>query len=173
MDKTRELIKAIQNEAYSYNTSSDLDRIIDSIGDAKFVLLGEASHGTSEFYTVRTELSKKLIEQKGFNCIAVEGDWPSCFNVNRYVKGYEQMSSHEALQDFNRWPTWMWANEEIRHLTEWLHDFNQCTDRRSQKAGFYGIDVYSLWESMEEIIKLLEKNGSTELEAAKKAFACF
>ncbi|WP_394138106.1 erythromycin esterase family protein [Cytobacillus oceanisediminis] len=173
MDKTRELIKAIQNEAYSYNTSSDLDRIIDSIGDAKFVLLGEASHGTSEFYTVRTELSKKLIEQKGFNCIAVEGDWPSCFNVNRYVKGYEQMSSHEALQDFNRWPTWMWANEEIRHLTEWLHDFNQRTDRRSQKAGFYGIDVYSLWESMEEIIKLLEKNGSTELEAAKKAFACF
>ncbi|MBT2689494.1 erythromycin esterase family protein [Bacillus sp. ISL-47] len=167
------LINAIQNEAYSYIASSDLDRVIDAIGDAKFVLLGEASHGTSEFYTVRTELSKKLIEQKGFNCITVEGDWPSCFNVNRYVKGYEQMSSQRALGDFNRWPTWMWANEEVKLLIEWLHDFNHRTEQQSKMAGFYGIDVYSLWESMEEIIKLLEKNGATELESAINAFSCF
>ena len=89
--------------------------LLEAIGDAKIVLLGEASHGTSEFYTVRAKLSKMLIEQKGFSAIAVEGDWPSAQHVNRHIKGYdeEQKTTTEVLKAFNRWPTWMWANEEI------------------------------------------------------------
>ncbi|WHY36359.1 erythromycin esterase family protein [Cytobacillus firmus] len=173
MNATKRLIAAIQSEAGSLSDPFWFERIIEAAGKAKFVLLGEASHGTSEFYSIRAEISRKLIERKGFNCIAVEGDWPSCFTVNRYVKGYTPMNPLEALKDFNRWPTWMWANEEIKQLITWIHDYNQHIKEQSQMAGFYGIDIYSLWESMDEIIKLLESKGAAELEAAKKAFSCF
>jgi len=152
----------------------DLDPILHAIGDAKYVLLGESSHGTSEFYTIRTELTKKLITEKGFSFIAVEGDWPACQSINRYVKGNDQTTTDpkEILEAFDRWPTWMWANREILGLIEWLKEFNQQTTKK-QKVGFYGLDVYSLWESMDEIIRYLEKTHSTGLEAAKDAFSCF
>lgn len=92
--------------------AADLDPLLDHIGDARFVLLGEATHGTSEFYTWRAELSKRLIREKGFSFIAVEGDWPDCYRVNRYVKGLSGAgeSAEEVLHAFERWPTWMWAN---------------------------------------------------------------
>lgn len=160
MNANQKVISAIQSEAGSLSDPSWFERIIEAAGNAKFVLLGESSHGTSEFYTIRAEISKRLIENKGFNCIAVEGDWPSCFTVNRYVKGYAPMNPLDALKDFNRWPTWMWANEEIKQLITWMHDYNQDLKDQSQMAGFYGIDIYSLWESMDEIIKLLESKGS-------------
>ena len=135
--------------------------ILEAIGDAKIVLLGEASHGTSEFYTVRAKLSPMLIEQKGFSAIAVEGDWPSAQHVNRYIKGYNDRTKEtpEVLQAFGRWPTWMWANKEIAEFIDWLKMHN---DARSpdQKVGFYGIDLYSLWESIEEIIRYLTKYQS-------------
>lgn len=92
MNATKWLIAAIQSEAGSLSDPFWFDRIIEAAGKAKFVLLGEASHGTSEFYSIRAEISRKLIERKGFNFIAVEGDWPSCFTVNRYVKGYAPMN---------------------------------------------------------------------------------
>jgi erythromycin esterase-like protein len=167
-----QIVESIKSESIQYKTNDDLQKIIDAIGDRKYVLLGEASHGTSEFYSIRAELTKKLIEQKGFSIIAVEGDWPSCFEVNRYVKGYENtyQTSKEVLESFNRWPNWMWANEEIAELVDWLKDYNQSN---VNKIGFYGIDVYSLWESMEEIISYLQKTGSGDVEIAKKAFSCF
>lgn len=98
----------------------NLDRMVKAIGDADIVLLGEASHGTSDFYRVRAELSKKLITSKGFNIIGVEGDWPSAYRVNRYVKGMKgaDSSAADALGDFTRWPTWMWANTDIRDFAE-------------------------------------------------------
>ncbi|WP_078549827.1 erythromycin esterase family protein [Litchfieldia alkalitelluris] len=167
------IINDIKQEGIRFNSNEDLQRIVDEIGDRQYVLLGEASHGTSEFYTVRAELSKMLIEQKGFKVIAVEGDWPSCFEVNRYIKGYDhqQQSSEEVLLNgFNRWPTWMWANEEISQLVNWLRDYNQSNDN---KVGLYGIDVYSLWESMGEVIQYLQKTNSPDVEVAKKAFGCF
>ena len=141
IEENKGLITAIQKEAFLLSDSYGLDRIIKAAGEAKFVLLGEASHGTSEFYTIRAEISKRLIEQKGFNCIAVEGDWPSCFTVNKYVKGYARLSPLDALKDFNRWPTWMWANEEIKDLITWLYNHNQLIDKHGLKAGFYGIDI--------------------------------
>ncbi|MEH7077016.1 erythromycin esterase family protein [Neobacillus drentensis] len=168
------MIKAISKYAKPFDTVNDLDPILDAIGDAKYVLLGESSHGTSEFYSLRAELSKRLIKEKGFSFIAVEGDFPSCQSVNQYIKGFNQQTKdvRSVLTSFNRWPTWMWANEEIIGLIEWLKDYNQ-QNKSAQKVGFYGLDVYSLWESMDEIIKYLEKTNSSSLKEAKNAFSCF
>ncbi|MDQ0247482.1 erythromycin esterase-like protein [Bacillus fengqiuensis] len=170
MSNIQSMFQTIKEEAIRFDSYDDLDAIGEAIGEAKYVLLGEASHGTSEFYTVRAELSKKLMKEKGFSFIAVEGDWPSCFSVNRYVKGYDKKSARDALKDFNRWPTWMWANEEVLSFIQWIKDYNQTSGKN---VGFYGIDVYSLWESMEEAVRLLETKGAKEAEAARKAFSCF
>jgi erythromycin esterase-like protein len=170
------LEEAIKNYALPFESDDDFTPILEAIGNAKIVLLGEASHGTSEFYTVRAKLSKLLIEQKGFSAIAVEGDWPSSQHVNRYIKGYGEGKEtvQQVLNAFRRWPTWMWANEEIVELIDWLkiHNDNRSSD---QKVGFYGIDMYSLWESMEEIIRYLTNSNpaGADLELAKKAFSCF
>lgn len=168
-----QLINEIEKNAIPL-TIDRLDLIVEAIGDAEYVLLGEASHGTSEFYTLRAELSKRLIRDKGFSFIAVEGDWPSCFRVNQYIKSYPDSdpTAQEAMQSFQRWPTWMWANRELIPLLNWMKDWNQQRNRDEQ-VGFYGLDVYSLWESMEEVIKYLEKTGSADVEIARKAFSCF
>jgi erythromycin esterase-like protein len=168
------MLKAINKYAKSFETVNDLDPLIAAIGDSKYVLLGESSHGTSEFYTLRAELSKRLIKEKGFSFIAVEGDWPSCQSINRYIKGMNNSSTdiRRVLESFNRWPTWMWANQEIIGLVEWLKDYNQ-QNNSTQKVGFYGLDVYSLWESMDEIIRYLEKTNSSSLKEAKRVFSCF
>jgi erythromycin esterase len=160
--------------SYSLDESTELDPLIKSIGDAKYVLLGEASHGTHEYYTWRTKISQRLIREKGFSFIAVEGDWPDCYRLNRYIKNYPHTggSAQAVLRVFNRWPTWMWANWEIVAFAEWLRNFN--TGRSvEKKIGFYGLDVYSLWESMESIIGYLEKNDPKTLQTAKKALKCF
>lgn len=168
------IVDEIRKRACRLESADDLDVIVQAIGDADIVLLGEASHGTSEFYTLRAELSKRLIIEKGFSFIAVEGDWPSCFSLNRYIKQYSGSAANarEALRDFNRWPTWMWANNEMMNYAEWLNDFNK-NNTTGRKIGFYGIDVYSLWESMDEILSHLKKTGSPELVTAQKAFDCF
>src|ERR687886_2534027 len=131
------------------NTAKDLDALVEDIGDRPVVMLGEASHGTHEYYTWRTAISKRLIQEKGFRFIAVEGDWPDCYKINRYVKGYKDAgnSIKEVLMDFDRWPTWMWANWEVAALAEWLGGHN-ATQPADKKVGFYGLDVYSLWDSM-------------------------
>ncbi len=170
----RKLIAAIKEQSLPLNDES-LDKMIEAVGEARIVMIGEASHGTSEFYTIRAELSKRLIHQKGFNIIAVEGDWPSAQAVNRYVKGYEEegASARDVLiKSFNRWPRWMWANEEVENFTEWLKEQNTSLDK---KVGFYGIDLYSLYESIDEVLNFLSENPKYEvdLEHAKKAFTCF
>jgi erythromycin esterase len=154
-------------------SADDLDPLMDRIGDSRAVMLGEASHGTSEYYTWRARLSKRLIREKGFSFIAVEGDWPDCYRVNRYVKGYEGSGGAiEVLRAFERWPTWMWANWEVAALAEWLREHN--TGRPDeQKAGFYGLDVYSLWESLGALMEYLERTDPQALEAARRAYACF
>lgn len=168
------LEKAVEKFVQPFHSNDDLSPIIKAIGDAKIVMLGEASHGTSEFYTTRAALSKRLIEEKGFTLIAVEGDWPAAQQINRYIKGFEEdgKGAREAVKSFSRWPTWMWANEEIAEFVGWLKAHNA---RSQQKTGFYGIDIYSLWESMEEIIHYLTHThpSSGDLELAKRAFSCF
>lgn len=170
----RKLITAIKEHAHPLNDHG-LDKIIAAIGNAKIVMIGEASHGTSEFYSIRAELSKRLINEKNFNIIAVEGDWPSAQAANRYVKGYgngNTTARNVLINSFDRWPTWMWANEEVEQFTEWLKQKNASLDK---KVGFYGIDLYSLFESIDEVLNFLSKNPQykVDLEHAKKAFTCF
>lgn len=166
------LLEQIKSDAIPFR-EFNATPIVKQVRNAKYVLLGEATHGTSEFYTIRSEISKTLIQEKGFSFIAVEGDWPSCYALNRYVKGYSNESNvYEVLRAFNRWPTWMWANREIAELAEWLKAYN-ATLPMEKRVGFYGMDIYSLWESIDEVIQHLTKAGSPELETAKKVFSCF
>lgn len=162
------------NEHLMLMSSSDLDPLIDDIGNAAYVLLGEASHGTHEYYTWRTAISKRLILEKGYSFIAVEGDWPDCYHINRYVKGYDEAGATaiEVLKKFKRWPTWMWANWEIAALMEWMREYNAGRPA-DKKVGFYGLDVYSLWESMEVMVNYLRKEDPKAAKLAIAAMRCF
>jgi erythromycin esterase-like protein len=173
--KTSQLVEIIKKHACRFNQTSVLQPLIDQAAKAKYVLLGEASHGTSEFYTIRTDITKMLIEDHHFSYIAVEGDWPSCFEVNRYIKGLapEYKNAEDLLKKaFNRWPTWMWANKEMVQLIDWLKEHNENL-KDHKKIGFYGLDVYSLWESLESIIDYLKKIESPNLDRALDAIKCF
>lgn len=152
---------------------NDLDPLLDRIGDARFVLLGEASHGTHEYYLWRARLSRRLIEEKGFRFIAVEGDWPDCYQINRYVQGeLPDLTAEDVCRAFARWPTWMWANWEIVALAEWMRQHNR--DRpEDERAGFYGLDLYSLWESLKAITDYLKEHHPEAVAAAQEAFQCF
>ncbi|MCC2547742.1 erythromycin esterase family protein [Hymenobacter sp. BT175] len=144
-------------------TAQDLDPLLSRLGTARYALLGEASHGTSEFYTWRATLSKRLIQEKGFTMIAVEGDWPALYELNRYVKGNSPATSAaQVLSSFGRWPTWLWANQEVAELAEWLRTYNQ-TQPVARKVGFYGLDLYSLWPSLESI-----RTGFAEADPATR-----
>jgi erythromycin esterase len=168
------LIDAVGEAGSPLRGDADLDPLLERIGDAHVVLLGEASHGTSEFYTWRDRISRRLIEEKGFSFIAVEGDWPDCHAVNRYVKGKGEAraTARDVLHAFERWPTWMWANEEVVALAEWLRQHNRTVDEE-RRVGFYGLDVYSLWDSMSTVIEFLEAVDPGAAARARTAYGCF
>jgi erythromycin esterase-like protein len=168
------LVRAIQERALPLQSDADLDPLLKRIGDARIVLLGEASHGTHEYYTWRDRISRRLITEQGFGFIAVEGDWPDCYTVNLYAKGWDGVgdSAHEVLHAFSRWPTWMWANKEVVHLAEWLREHNaDLPDER--KAGFYGLDVYSMWESIDVVTRYLERVDPQLAARARQSYGCF
>lgn len=171
---SKEAIDSIRKNALPLNNQQDLEPLMKRIGDSRIVMLGEASHGTHEYYTWRAAISKRLIEEKGFTCIAVEGDWPDCYRVNQFIKGHdsETKTVFNVLHEFNRWPTWMWANWEVVAFTDWLQKHNLKATTKN-KIGFYGLDVYSLWESMDAIIAYLKKNDLNTLTLAEEAFRCF
>ena len=162
----------IRDRAGPLDQPEDLDALIDRIGDARHVLIGEASHGTSEYYRWRAEITRRLIAERGFSFVAVEGDWPDCYRVNRWVKGREDQdrSARQVLGDYGRWPTWMWANEEVVSFVEWLRDHNE---RTASNVGFYGLDVYSLWDSLRITLGYLERFRPDDVPAAQSAFECF
>jgi erythromycin esterase-like protein len=168
------LLAAVRSLSRPLRSPADLDPLLDHIADARYVLLGEASHGTHEFYTWRAALSRRLIEEKGFSFIAVEGDWPDCYRVNRYVKEYSDSgdNARDVLHAFARWPTWMWANEEVAEPAEWLRLHNDRAPE-DRKVGFYGLDVYSLWDSLYQVLGYLGKHIPSALPAARRAFQCF
>src|SRR3954465_2913354 len=143
---------------HNLTTSNDLTPLMEDMNERRIVMLGEASHGTHEFYTWRTAITKRLIQEQGFNFIAVEGDWPDCYKINRYIKGYKDAGDDivTLLNTFDRWPTWMWANWEVAALAEWLREYNKDLPAE-QKVGFYGLDVYSLWDSMKVMMNYLER----------------
>jgi erythromycin esterase len=171
---TPDLLSALRSLARPLRSAADLDPLMERIGDARCTLLGEATHGTHEFYTWRAELSRRLIVEEGASFIAVEGDWPDCYRVNRYVKGYAdaRSSARAVLRAFDRWPTWMWANEEVAELVEWLRRHNKGRPEE-QRVGFYGLDVYSLWDSLREVMRYLERAAPDALPVARQALRCF
>ena len=159
---------------YRLTDRNSLQPLLAAIEDRRIVMLGEASHGTHEYYTWRTSISKQLITEKGFRFIAVEGDWPDCYRLNRYVKGYEDAGNDiiSILNSFDRWPTWMWANWEVAALAEWLREHNRHLPP-DEKVGFYGLDVYSLWDSMKAMVNYLETEDKQAAQSVKAAIACF
>ena len=169
-----ELIASMKAHARPLHCIAGLDPLLTQIGAARFVLIGEASHGTADFYAWRSALTRRLIEEKGFQFVAVEGDWPDCYDVNRFVKGYADSNSdaHSTLLGFERWPTWMWANEEVAAFVDWLRDFNNDLPVL-KRIGFYGLDVYSLWESLYQVMGYLRRTHPEALPDARWAFRCF
>jgi erythromycin esterase-like protein len=154
--------------------TADLDPLLDRIGDARIVAVGEASHGTHEYYAWRAALTRRLIEERGFRFVSVEGDWPDCYRVNRSVKLREGADEdpRDALDAFDRWPTWMWANDDVVDFCRWLRGFNAVRPA-GERVGFYGLDVYSLWESMHALIGWLRENEPEHVDRAIEALHCF
>ena len=151
------MIAALQREARPLETAEDLDYLLDCIGDASLVLLGEATHGTHEFYRLRADISKRLIVETGVDAIAVEADWPDALRVSRYVQHCgDDMSADQALSGFKRFPQWMWRNHEIVDLVNWLRVHNQHVASPARRCGFYGLDLYSLQQSMHAVIDYLD-----------------
>ena len=168
-----ELAASLQGKGYRMRNAADLDPLLDQVGDARYVLLGEASHGTAEFYTWRTALSRRLILEKGFSFIAVEGDWPDCYRLNQFVQGRATSGrAREVLRAFECWPTWMWANEEVVLLAEWLRQHNEGRPEHRQ-VGLYGLDVYSLGDSLRRVADYLQHRRPSAEAAARRAFECF
>jgi erythromycin esterase-like protein len=153
---------------------SDYDGLMDLIGDARFVLLGEASHGTHEFYHERVRITQRLIAEKGFAAVAVEADWPDAYRVNRYVRQLGgDISSEQALGGFKRFPTWMWRNTDVIAFIDWLRAYNSAVPSPTSAAGFYGLDLYSLFTSISEVLRYLDKTDPEAARRARARYGCF
>ena len=153
--------------------ASDYDDLLKLIGPAHFALLGEASHGTREFYRERCGITRRLITEKGFNAIAVEADWPDAWRVNRYVRGLPgDDDAASALAGFKRFPAWMWRNTEVRDFIEWLRAYNAGREP-AQQTGFYGIDLYSLFASIQEVLAYLDREDAEAAQRARYRYSCF
>lgn len=169
-----EVINEISAIGKPFQKKEDLSALIESIKDKKIVMLGESSHGTSEFYKWRMEISRELIENHGFNFIAVEGDWPPCQKINSFVRQNDSAQDPlSVLKNFSRWPTWMWGNYEVLSLMEWMSEFNQNTFSDDLKVGFHGLDVYSLYESISEMGALLSKIDPDLADKVMRYYSCF
>jgi erythromycin esterase-like protein/predicted phosphoribosyltransferase len=169
------LIEALRGAAYPLAVSPrDYDPLMERVGEARFALLGEASHGTHEFYRERAEITKRLITEKGFKAVAVEADWPDAYRVNQYVRGEsDDVDAAEALADFRRFPTWMWRNTVVVEFIEWLRAHNDSLPRGDEKVGFYGLDLYSLHTSMKAVLRYLERVDPAAAKQARERYSCF
>jgi erythromycin esterase-like protein len=154
------------------NEVRDLTPLIQKLSRHRIVMLGEATHGTHEFYEWRRLISEWLIVKQGFNFIAVEGDWPDCQSIHRFVQGRAaESSAREVLEQFRRWPTWMWANTEIIRLMEWMKSHNSAEPGR--RVGFHGLDVYSLFDSIQAVLKKLQATQPSLAGLARRRYSCF
>ncbi|WP_201587893.1 erythromycin esterase family protein [Psychrobacter jeotgali] len=167
---------AQSSEHFANIDDVNLDDLMERIGDSRVVLLGEASHGTAEFYEMRARITKELIEKKGFTIIAAEADWPDAAHIHHYIHGREQDA---LLQNapFSRFPTWMWANQSMLEFTYWLRAYNAKIDNAKaessqQKIGFYGLDLYSLYSSIEAVLDYLQQVDPKAAEVARDRYGC-
>ncbi|HVF87876.1 MAG TPA: erythromycin esterase family protein, partial [Pyrinomonadaceae bacterium] len=168
------LISAVRGAAHALTgAASDYNPLMALVGEARFVLLGEASHGTHEFYRERAQITKRLIEEKNFTAVAVEADWPDAYRINRYVRGRgEDMTSDDALGGFKRFPTWMWRNADVLDFVNWLRTHNDTLPAPT-KVGFYGLDLYSLHASIEAVLNYLDNVDPEAAKRARHRYSCF
>lgn len=170
----RGVVAEIHSLARPLSVVADLDPLVDRLGAERYVCLGEASHGTHEYYRWRALLTRRLIEEHGVTWIGIEGDWPDAWRINRWVRGLEHqdLDVYGLLGLFERWPTWMWANRDVADFLSWLQRWNLARPAH-ERVGFYGLDVYSLWDSLREIISWLEVHAPDAVSAAMRAWRCF
>src|SRR6266513_1450158 len=153
---------------------NDYDGLLKLIGNARFVLMGEATHGTHEFYSEHAAITKRLIAEKGFSLVAIEADWPDSARVHRYVgSNTADANANEALSDFRRFPIWMWRNTVMVEFVEWLRNFNRDIDPKRAPVGFYGMDLYSLHASIKAVLKYLAKVDPDSAKRAQLRYSCF
>jgi erythromycin esterase-like protein len=151
----------------------DYDGLLSLIGESRFVLIGEATHGTHEFYRTRAEITKRLIAEKGFKAVCIEGDWPDAYRVNRFVRGASgDVEAVEALSDFKRFPAWMWRNAAVLDFVSWLREYNDALPGGRGKTGFYGLDLYSMYASIDAVISYLEGVDPEAADRARRRYAC-
>jgi erythromycin esterase-like protein len=164
---------AIQAALSPLTGTDDMRAAVDLVGDAELALLGESSHGTHEFYASRANITRQLIVESGFRGVVVEADWPDAYRVNRYVRHEGQdASAIQALDDFKRFPTWMWRNTDVVAFIEWLRDHNDGLPEE-QRVGFYGMDLYALHASMRAVLAYLEKSDTDAARRARERYGCF
>jgi erythromycin esterase-like protein len=168
------VVDEVRRVAYPLNAGdlSGYDPLLNMIGNARIVLIGEASHGTHEFYRERARITTRLIREMGFNVVAIEGDWPEARRVHRYVQG-EGENAREVMDVFSVYPTWMWGNEDALHFVEWLRRYNDSLSDPTKKVGFYGLDLYSLYSAMDTVITYLDAVDPEAGKAARARYACF
>jgi len=171
---SRTLTETIRDAAHLLTgAKDDYDPLLDLVGDAHVVLLGEASHGTHEFYRERARITRRLIEEKGFDAVAVEADWPDAYRVNRWVRGIsDDRTALDALTGFERFPRWMWRNRDVLEFVDWLRGYNE-SEAQDRRIGFYGLDLYSLFASMEEVVRFLEQVDPEAANRARYRYSCF
>ncbi len=168
------LVQAVRHIAHPLDAfAPDYDAVLEHIGDARFVLLGEATHGTHEFYQERAKITERLIVERGFTAVAVEADWPDAYRVNRYIRGESaDRDAEESLRDFKRFPSWMWRNADFLDFAGWLREYNQTTPA-DQRAGVYGLDLYSRFSSIEAVMRYLDRVDAPAAARARARYACF
>ncbi len=172
-DEDKETLSSLLTVSSPFETASDLDILTPYFGEARYVLLGESSHGTSEYYQLRADITKKLLSEQDFSFIALEGDWPYIYHANRYVKGYPNApaTAEEALLASGRWPQWMWANEEFSELVEWLREYNEKLPME-KRIGLYGIDMQNMVGSLEAALDSLGEKNPDLTARIKEKYAC-
>jgi len=168
----KKVTKLIEDAAEPFNNpeSADLSPLLERIGDAKVVLIGESSHGTSEFYRLREQITRKLIKEKGFNIVSLEADWPDAAHVDRFVRNTNISLPEE--EPFTRFPTWMWNNGEVLRFVKWLKEYNEDKSGQDQKTGVFGLDFYSMFTSVKAIIDYLEDVDPSLAETARNRYGC-
>jgi erythromycin esterase-like protein len=153
---------------------TDYDALLDRIDDARFVLIGDATHGTHEFYRERAELTRRLVLEKGFHAVAVEADWPDAYRINRYIhEQSDDRAAIDALADFGRFPAWMWRNADVLDFIGWLRDHNEDVPQPGARVSFFGLDLYSLMSSMHAVIDYLDRVDPGAARRARQRYGCF
>lgn len=169
-----DLVGEVKSRAHPLRVGhpGDYDPLLEMIGDRRIVLIGEASHGTHEFYRERALLTRRLLAERGFTMVAIEGDWPEAHGIHRYVQGGPG-TAMDAMNAFGVYPTWMWGNLDTLHFVEWLRRFNDSLPEGRRRVSFYGLDLYSLFHSMNAVISYLESVDPQAAEAARARYSCF